>query len=280
MIGERPEAISAFKREVKKYRILALITVRGTGGGVEQRALWDICGKPMIQWVLEAVKNSEFVDRVVVLTEDREIAKISELNNASVVFRPIETTLDFPRDYTQGKFKKIKPRSLTHQGYPSGDPFQDAWNYATSYLEEMEGYIPDLILDADADYPMLTTEIVDRVVEAFFKDEEATDAGAYYPVDPKYYIFNPTIKRLFPLYNDCLQHLDRQDYPPIYRKGPLTLRGLPLKSSSLGRRYAFVIVTPEEGLNVHDEEGLFLARCYMKRRIDGQQKVKTRDQNL
>lgn len=277
MDGERPEAISAFKREIKKYCILALITVRGTGGGVERRALWDVCGKPMIQWVLEAIKNSEYVDRVVVLTEDKEIGGLSESLGALFIARPLETTLDFPRDYTQGKFKRIKPRSLTHQGYPSGDPFEDAQDYAYDYLSEMKGYVPDLVLLADPDYPMVTTKTVDRVIEAFFKDEEATDSGAYYLTDPKYYIFNPTINRLFPLFHDCIQSLDRQDYPPIYRKGSLTLRGLPLKSTSLGRRYAWVVTSPEEGLNVHDKEGLFLAECYMKRRIGKQDNVRSGD---
>ncbi|GAI55173.1 unnamed protein product [marine sediment metagenome] len=147
------------------------------------------------------------------------------------------------------------------------NPFDDARDYAFNYLEETEGYVPDLLLEADFDYPMTTTPIVDRLIETFFKDEEATNAGTVYPADPKFYTINPVINRLFPYFIDCLQHLDRQDYPPIYRRGPLLLTGLPLRSYSLGERFAYIIITPEEGLNVHDEDNLFLARCYMKRKL-------------
>lgn len=264
----RPEEISAFKREIRKYTIMGLTTVRSFGGTYDRRCLWDICGKSMIHWVLDAIGHSDYIDRQVVVTEDKEVEKIAEKCEAKTIIRPLETALDYPRDYTEGKFKRLKPRSLIHKRYPVGDPFKDVWIYTLSYLEETEGYAPDLILHADADYPMLTTKTVDRVIEAFFNDEEATGAGAYYPVEPKYYILNPTINRLFPIMLDCVSGLDRQDYPPVYRKGPLMLKGLPLKSLSLGERTAFVIVTPEEGLNVHDKEDLFLARCYMKRRLE------------
>ncbi|GAH31920.1 unnamed protein product [marine sediment metagenome] len=51
--------MTKLEREIKKYpHILALTPVRGEGSVYAEhknRCLWKISGKPMIQWVMEAV---------------------------------------------------------------------------------------------------------------------------------------------------------------------------------------------------------------------------------
>jgi N-acylneuraminate cytidylyltransferase/CMP-N,N'-diacetyllegionaminic acid synthase len=55
----------------------------------------DLCGCPLLGWPIRAAKNSKYVDRVVVSTEDREIAAIADAQGAEVPFiRPLELADD------------------------------------------------------------------------------------------------------------------------------------------------------------------------------------------
>jgi len=248
------------QKEIRKYHIMSYTQVRGCGSH-GRRCLWDICGKTSLRWVLEAVTGSRYIDKVVVTTEDEEIAKEAEKVGATVVVRPFYTSADFPRDFERGTFGRIKPRSLIHT---KPEVYTNPKSYTLYYLEKT-GYVPDLILTADANRPMITPELVDRVIEAFFQDREATAATTFYPILPYIYVLNPKVNRIVPLFTT---KFDRQEALPLYGNGPLTLEGLPSYSSSQGLKVAPVFITREEGLDMHDEEDLFLARVYMKRRLE------------
>lgn len=256
--------MSELEREIKKYTIMAMAWARGMGGSKEKRALWDICGKPMIQWVIETALASKYVDRMYVATEDREIGAASEKCGASVIYRPIDTILDYPRYYTKGPQARIKPRSMIHQDLCYLSP---PWNYSLHYLSEVEGYTPDILIAAGTDSPLVTTDSLDRLIHAYFKDPEASSAYMLYPIEPRIFMINPKTGRPFPFFVDTLQGIDRQEYFGIYRNGGFAVSGGYLIQWSGTQKYAHIFISPEEGLTVHDEEDLFLARCYMKRRL-------------
>jgi len=90
------------KREIKKYNIIAITYVRGSGSlhsNRKRRCLWDLCGKPMLQWPIEAALDSEYVDKVVLSSEDSEIMKFGEtISGVTVVPRPLHTVYEVPRD--------------------------------------------------------------------------------------------------------------------------------------------------------------------------------------
>jgi len=252
------------EREIKKYTITAMAWARGMGGSKSKRALWDICGKPMIQWVIESILKSKYVDRMYVATEDKEIGAASEKCGAKVIYRPIDTVLDYPRYYTKGPQARIKPRSNIHQNLLYLSP---PWNYSLHYLEEVEGYVPDILITVSTDSPLTKTASLDRLIRAFFKDPEASCAKMLYSTEPKIYMINPKTERIFPFFVDTVQGIDRQEYPDIYRGGGFTVSGGFLVQWSGKQKYAHIFISPEEGLSVHDKEDLFLARCYMKRRL-------------
>lgn len=75
-------------------RALAIIPARGGSKRIPRKNIKNFNGKPIIWWVVKAVISSGVFDRVVVSTEDEEIANIAESCGAEVPFRRDKTLAD------------------------------------------------------------------------------------------------------------------------------------------------------------------------------------------
>lgn len=74
---------------------LAVIPARGGSKRIPRKNLKMFCGKPMISWSIEAAKTSACFDRIIVSTDDAEIAAVAEQWGAEVPFvRPAELSDD------------------------------------------------------------------------------------------------------------------------------------------------------------------------------------------
>ena len=75
--------------------ILALIPARGGSKGIPRKNIRSICGKPLLQWAIEVALAAPSVNRVVVSTDDPEIADVACAGGAEVPFlRPSELASD------------------------------------------------------------------------------------------------------------------------------------------------------------------------------------------
>ncbi len=75
--------------------LLALVPARGGSKGIPRKNVRPFCGKPLLQWTIDVALASPSVDRVVVSTDDPEIAKLALAGGAEVPFlRPIELASD------------------------------------------------------------------------------------------------------------------------------------------------------------------------------------------
>lgn len=80
--------------EMKK--IIAIITARGGSKRIPRKNINEFCGKPIIEYPIEAALNSNIFDEVMVSTDDSEIAQIAVNAGAKVPFyRSAETSSDF-----------------------------------------------------------------------------------------------------------------------------------------------------------------------------------------
>jgi len=77
-----------------KAKILAIIPARGGSKGIPRKNIRLLAGKPLIAYTIEAARQSHKVDRVIVSTEDTEIAKIAARYGAEVIKRPEELAKD------------------------------------------------------------------------------------------------------------------------------------------------------------------------------------------
>jgi CMP-N,N'-diacetyllegionaminic acid synthase len=75
--------------------LLALIPARGGSKGIPRKNIKPLAGKPLIGWTIDAAKQVSCVDRIVVTTEDEEIAAVARAFGAEVPFmRPPDLATD------------------------------------------------------------------------------------------------------------------------------------------------------------------------------------------
>ena len=74
---------------------VAVIPARGGSKRIPRKNIKPFCGKPMIAWSIEAALESGCFDRVIVSTDDDEIAEVARQYGAEVPFmRPLELSDD------------------------------------------------------------------------------------------------------------------------------------------------------------------------------------------
>ncbi len=78
----------------KNKTFLAIIPARGGSKRLLRKNVLDLAGKPLIAWSIEAGLNSNFIDKVIVTSDDEEILKISKEFGADTITRPDELASD------------------------------------------------------------------------------------------------------------------------------------------------------------------------------------------
>ncbi|VAV82227.1 N-Acetylneuraminate cytidylyltransferase, partial [hydrothermal vent metagenome] len=75
--------------------ILGLVPARGGSKGIKKKNIKELLGKPLIAYSIEQGLASTVIDKVVVSTDDAEIADIARAAGAEVPFmRPAELARD------------------------------------------------------------------------------------------------------------------------------------------------------------------------------------------
>ena len=181
-------------------RILALIPARGGSKGIPRKNIRPLSGKPLIAWTIDAALKAGSLDRVVVTTEDREIAKISRVCGADVPFsRPPELAQD-------------------------DTPMLEVVQHAITQLDR-SGYRADVVMLLQPTSPLRTSLHIEEACRRFASCPEADSLVSCIPVP---HIFHPTsVMRtngegfLVP-YVEGPVPTRRQDKEPLFaRNGPV-----------------------------------------------------------
>ena len=75
-------------------KIVSLTLARGGSKGVPRKNLVDVCGNPLLYYVINAAKNSKYINDVWVSTEDQEIKNYALSINAKVSDRDPKLATD------------------------------------------------------------------------------------------------------------------------------------------------------------------------------------------
>ncbi len=121
--------------------ILAIIPARGGSKGLPGKNIRDLAGKPLIAHTIAEAGKSRYLNRVLVSTDDPEIAGVSEVYGAEVPF--------------------LRPAALASDTSPS----IDAILYTVQRLKESEGYSPDYVCLLQCTAPMKTARHIDEAIE-------------------------------------------------------------------------------------------------------------------
>lgn len=76
-------------------KILGIILARGGSKGVPRKNICKLGGKPLIQYIFEAARKSKYITKLIMSTEDEEIANVGKSIGIEVPFmRPAELATD------------------------------------------------------------------------------------------------------------------------------------------------------------------------------------------
>ena len=80
---------------IANQNVLAVVPARGGSKGILRKNLSRIGGKPLISWTIEAARRSNYIDKLVVSSEDAEIIAAARSLGCDVPFvRPAELARD------------------------------------------------------------------------------------------------------------------------------------------------------------------------------------------
>ncbi len=129
--------------------ILALIPARGGSKGIPRKNIRSFAGYPLIAWSIAAAKQAACVTRVIVSTDDEEIAAVAREYGAETPFlRPAEFAQDQTTDLP-------------------------VFEHALQWLEENENYQPEIVIQLRPTSPIRPKDCVDSAVKILMEHEDA-----------------------------------------------------------------------------------------------------------
>jgi len=178
-------------------KILAIIPARGGSKGIPRKNIRTLAGKPLVAWTIEAARSAASLDRVVVSTEDKEIADVARAFGAEIPF--------------------LRPQELAGDDTPTLAVLQ----HTIAHLRNREGYRPDAVMTLQPTSPLRTASHIDAAATLFSSDPAADSLVSCVEVP---HIFHPrsVMKRspdgyLAP-YLDETQPFRRQDKEVVFAR--------------------------------------------------------------
>lgn len=174
-------------------KVLGIIPARGASKSIPRKNIAPLAGKPLIAWTIETALSANALDRVIVSTEDEEIAETALRYGAEV---PFKRPLELAGDETPG----IEP--IIH---------------AVSWLQLNDDYNPDYVMVLQPTSPLRSKEdIVEAITLRRVKSAEAVVSvfkAPYHPYWMKVIDENGCLKDFIDLDQE---YSSRQFLPPVY----------------------------------------------------------------
>ena len=221
-------------------KILALIPARGGSRGIIRKNVRVVAGKPLIAFSIEQALSSSLINRVIVSTDDEEIASVSGEWGAEVPFmRPAEFAQDLSPDI-------------------------DVFVHALRWLQEHEGYEPDIVVHLRPPVPVRTVEVIDKAVQMFIDHPEADSLRSICsPLQSPYKMWRIEDGLLQPLLTlDGVSesyNMARQSLPAVYRQSgyiDITRPRTVLEMGMMNGRVILPFFVEERGVDLDYEEDL------------------------
>ena len=169
--------------------VLAVIAARGGSKGLPGKNLADAGGKPMIAWSIESAKRSQYIDRLILSSDDTDIIDVAKKWGCEAPF--------------------VRPKEL------AGDTarIEDALIHALDTLEEQYDYL--VLLQATS--PLRIAEDIDSCLEICRDTGAPACVTVTQPSKSPYWMYRIADDgAMEPLLDDDARQSRRQDLPAIY----------------------------------------------------------------
>ena len=221
-------------------KILVVIPARGGSKGIPRKNIRLLDNKPLISYSIGIAKSSEYVDDVVVTTDDSEIALLSEKFGASVIRRSEDLSRDdVPLDPVVYD-AMVKKEKLALDEY-------------------------DIVITLQPTSPLLKPETLDRAIEKF---EDFGVDSVLSVVDDRHlsWGYDENNDRYFPNY---IERKNRQYLPKDFRETGAILasrRQFVNEMSRLGTNIDLIEVSREESVDIDNYEDWWIAENYLQKK--------------
>lgn len=183
---------------MSNFSVLGVIPARSGSKRLPGKNIMPLAGKPLIQYTIDAAKNSELLTHCIVSTNDEEIAQVArECGGNAPFLRPDDLATDTTPDRPYLK-------------------------HAVEWFEKENGFRPDAVALLRPTSPFKTAEMIDKGITKL-RDSGADSLrsmtlveGVHHP----YWMFNQTETGLatpFDPENSIEKYNRSQLLPPLYR---------------------------------------------------------------
>lgn len=230
-------------------RVLGIVTARGGSKGIPRKNIAPLLGKPLLAYTAESALSARRLTRVILSTEDEEIARIGRQCGLDVPF--------------------LRPVELAGDDTPTILVLQDA----VRRLEE-GGECYESVLTLQPTNPLRLAEDIDGSIELLEESGADSvisfvDVGEKHPARMKFVSRDGRISD--PPFAEEFEGQRRQDLPKIYlREGSiyLTRRVILMEHNSVqGRDCRAWIIPPQRYCNIDTPLDLFIAEQMLKYRV-------------
>ena len=129
--------------------VLCLIPARGGSKSIPRKNIRSFAGHPLIAYSIVAGKTAATVTRVIVSTDDEEIAKVAQSYGAETPF--------------------LRPKDISLDNTPDLPVFQ----HALKWFADQENYKPDVVVQLRPTSPLRRVEQIDQCVYRLLEHPEA-----------------------------------------------------------------------------------------------------------
>lgn len=179
---------------IGKLTVIAVIPARGGSKGLPGKNIADLCGKPLISYTIDTALKSRYIDRVIVSTDSRKIAKISETFGAEAPFlRPA---------YLAGDTTHTPP----------------VIEHAVRFIEK-HGFRADLVVTLQPTSPLRNFKQIDEAVELMYRSHFDSVVSVKAADYPPYWIMKIKKNKAVPFVDDGIDYFkkERQQLPKTYQ---------------------------------------------------------------
>jgi CMP-N-acetylneuraminic acid synthetase len=231
--------------------LLGLIPARGGSKGLPRKNLRPLCGKPLIAWTIEQALKSKYLDKVVVSTDDTEIAEMSKKYGAEVPF--------------------MRPKELATDEAKSVDVIL----HAIKFFESNNQHFDTIVL-LQPTSPLRATENIDKAIETFFENNCESLVSVSEAPHSLFWSFEIKNGYLEPFLGKDFLNKRRQDLPKLY----LPNGAIYISTKETIEKYISFftdstypyIMPPERSIDVDTELDFRIAELLINTKIKGHKK--------
>ena len=176
----------------KDLKILAIIPARANSKGIPSKNIQKLGELPLIAHTIRSAKNSTKVNRIIVSTDNKKIAKIAMEYGADVPF--------------------LRPKKFSRNSSSTLDVVQ----HTIQYLQKVENYTPDIITILLPTSPFRSSDLIDKSIKLLKKTNATSVVSVFKSKEHAFKAFLPNRGFLKPFKSDYGKYYQRQKLPDFY----------------------------------------------------------------